>query len=129
MTMPHLMNCSHSGEGWCLYCVGKIQAERDKVTAVALAAQEYESWAPRTDTVKSGPLRETLRQAIAKWRALAPCPFCGGEVKAVHGGGAHYYVNCLACQVSCLFLIDWEHEEAMQEAARRWNRRMANGRQ
>ena len=21
MTMPHLMNCSHSGEGWCIKCV------------------------------------------------------------------------------------------------------------
>jgi len=21
MTMPHLMNCPHSGDGWCLKCV------------------------------------------------------------------------------------------------------------
>lgn len=23
MTMPHLMNCAHSQEGWCLDCVAK----------------------------------------------------------------------------------------------------------
>lgn len=27
MTMPHLMNCEHQAEGWCLDCVGKLQAE------------------------------------------------------------------------------------------------------
>lgn len=26
MTMPHLMNCEHSGAGWCLGCVGKLAA-------------------------------------------------------------------------------------------------------
>ena len=25
MTMPSLMNCSHSGDGWCLKCVKKQQ--------------------------------------------------------------------------------------------------------
>jgi len=25
--MPHLMNCQHSGEGWCLKCVGVLEAE------------------------------------------------------------------------------------------------------
>jgi hypothetical protein len=24
MTMPHLMNCSHSEEGWCLECVSRL---------------------------------------------------------------------------------------------------------
>jgi len=24
MTMPILMNCEHSGDGWCLICVGKM---------------------------------------------------------------------------------------------------------
>jgi len=27
MTMPHLMNCEHQADGWCLDCVGKLQAE------------------------------------------------------------------------------------------------------
>lgn len=28
MTMPHLMNCSHSEEGWCLSCVKELWEER-----------------------------------------------------------------------------------------------------
>lgn len=24
MTMPHLTNCQHSGDGWCLECVRKL---------------------------------------------------------------------------------------------------------
>lgn len=24
MTMPHLMNCPHQGEGWCLNCVKEM---------------------------------------------------------------------------------------------------------
>lgn len=27
MTMPHLMNCAHSAEGWCLECVGHLHSE------------------------------------------------------------------------------------------------------
>lgn len=27
MTMPHLMNCPHSADGWCLNCVAKLNAE------------------------------------------------------------------------------------------------------
>lgn len=27
MTMPHLMNCDHSEEGWCLDCVKKMHDE------------------------------------------------------------------------------------------------------
>lgn len=29
MTMPHLMNCSHSSDGWCLSCV-KEQADENE---------------------------------------------------------------------------------------------------
>ena len=28
MTMPHLMNCDHSGEGWCLDCVKELHDGR-----------------------------------------------------------------------------------------------------
>jgi len=27
--MPHLMNCSHDGDGWCLSCVGKLHDENE----------------------------------------------------------------------------------------------------
>jgi hypothetical protein len=29
MTMPHLMNCPHSGDGWCLACVAALADDRD----------------------------------------------------------------------------------------------------
>ncbi len=28
MTMPHLMNCQHSGDGWCLDCVKELYDTR-----------------------------------------------------------------------------------------------------
>lgn len=55
MTMPHLMNCSHSGDGWCLECVKalhddfetaesesqRLRSERDRLLPVAYAASEF----------------------------------------------------------------------------------------
>jgi hypothetical protein len=41
MTMPHLMNCAHSNDGWCLSCVRGLNAEREKLAddaVVMLAA-------------------------------------------------------------------------------------------
>ena len=34
MTMPHLMNCDHSDDGWCLDCVKELH---DKPTIFQLA--------------------------------------------------------------------------------------------
>ena len=34
MTMPHLMNCSHQGDGWCLACVRKLH-ERNETLELA----------------------------------------------------------------------------------------------
>jgi hypothetical protein len=31
MTMPHLMNCSHSESGWCLECVKEIHDELEEL--------------------------------------------------------------------------------------------------
>lgn len=31
MTMPHLMNCPHSPDGWCLDCVKELWDEKDKL--------------------------------------------------------------------------------------------------
>lgn len=32
--MPHLMNCQHSGTGWCLECVGKLAALNEQARHV-----------------------------------------------------------------------------------------------
>lgn len=34
MTMPHLMNCAHSADGWCLDCVGHLHAEAERLRAL-----------------------------------------------------------------------------------------------
>ena len=39
MTMPHLMNCDHSPDGWCLACVKKLESERE---AALIEAGKYE---------------------------------------------------------------------------------------
>lgn len=31
MTMPHLMNCDHSADGWCLDCVKKLWEEKSLI--------------------------------------------------------------------------------------------------
>lgn len=31
MTMPHLMNCQHIPDGWCLRCVGEMYAEIERL--------------------------------------------------------------------------------------------------
>lgn len=32
MTMPHLMNCSHGDEGWCLECVNELHGKHEQLT-------------------------------------------------------------------------------------------------
>lgn len=36
MTMPHLMNCPHTGEGWCLDCVQALQSDADRLEVFVL---------------------------------------------------------------------------------------------
>lgn len=40
MTMPHLMNCGHSEDGWCLACVESLWEESQKITAERDKLQE-----------------------------------------------------------------------------------------
>ena len=35
MTMPHLENCEHSSDGWCLDCVGRMH---DRLEAMEFTA-------------------------------------------------------------------------------------------
>lgn len=36
MTMPHLANCAHTGEGWCLECVRNLHDEKERWRHTAL---------------------------------------------------------------------------------------------
>jgi len=56
MTIPALMNCPHSGEGWCLSCVERLSSELDDcyfALTIALT-QSYD-----------GPLPDSARERIS----------------------------------------------------------------
>lgn len=42
MTMPHLMNCAHADEGWCLACVAGLHAEKVAWQDRAEVAESHE---------------------------------------------------------------------------------------
>lgn len=43
MTMPHLMNCDHSSDGWCLACVKQMHDQREQYeTALEAIAKRLE---------------------------------------------------------------------------------------
>lgn len=41
MTMPHLMNCNHMGDGWCLDCVKKLWDELDTLQIAVRKHRDY----------------------------------------------------------------------------------------
>lgn len=43
MTIPYLMNCSHSEDGWCLRCVAKLgEAMQEAIEEVVEHNREYQ---------------------------------------------------------------------------------------
>lgn len=40
MTMPHLMNCEHQGEGWCLHCVNNLYLQPGAAEAWSVRCTE-----------------------------------------------------------------------------------------
>ena len=41
MTMPHLMNCRHDENGWCLHCVKAMHDENEELRAALKACRAY----------------------------------------------------------------------------------------
>ena len=41
MTMPHLMNCSHDSDGWCLDCVKKLWDEKQAIAEAWVKDQGF----------------------------------------------------------------------------------------
>lgn len=66
MTMPHLMNCGHSDDGWCLACVKTLEDERYN-TVIEAGKYEYALQAAlqRQETAEKqlAQLREQLAKA------------------------------------------------------------------
>ncbi len=57
MTMPHLMNCQHSEDGWCLECVKALHGKLGSAVRLKPVA-----WTPSTfgDTVQASTLLGTF---------------------------------------------------------------------
>lgn len=62
MTMPHLMNCHHSPEGWCLECVRKLYEGfaglRDGVLQIEQVAHNPADLAPDLHPTQAGMTEE-----------------------------------------------------------------------
>ncbi len=65
MTMPHLINCDHSDDGWCLDCVKRLHDEYEELFTAS------EKLLNRLDIVRlrgyvGHPLIEQLRRLVNK---------------------------------------------------------------
>ena len=86
MTMPHLMNCLHSEDGWCLDCVKELWEEKQRETT--RTPKDLQQQAQKCQTVNGA----AILCGIAAWLDglrviegdLEPWEFtdmlCGGEV-------------------------------------------------
>lgn len=64
MTMPHLMNCDHSDDGWCLDCVKALHDEKE---AIRTALDKARGQA-RADGVTT--------RLFAQWCGVSPTQLC-----------------------------------------------------
>lgn len=71
MTMPHLMNCDHCDDGWCLDCVKALHDEKEAIRTSLDKARGH----ARADGVTT--------RLFAKWCDISPtqlCKWTGGEL-------------------------------------------------
>lgn len=75
MTMPHLQNCSHDEDGWCLDCVKELWEEKEVWRAKAETANFQRSLAESARKVDTWPAwkRDLLGD-------VSPCMSCGEDV-------------------------------------------------
>lgn len=78
MTMPHMMNCPHSGEGWCLDCVQALEKERvrlaELVDIVTRKAMIYHSNDNEADQIECPICEETTKASTIRVRRTEPVP-------------------------------------------------------
>ncbi len=85
MTMPHLMNCQHSCEGWCIPCVKEMHEEAErlqqwKAKAIDVIAQWESIWEALGQPGQIGSSKaaeakkevERLRARVAELEGLKP---------------------------------------------------------
>jgi hypothetical protein len=62
MTMPHLSNCPHDGDGWCIDCVKAMHSELERMTELNTLYKEL--------TVLQTDLIASKDEQIAKYEDL-----------------------------------------------------------
>jgi hypothetical protein len=89
--MPHLMNCPHQGEGWCLECVGALQAELERTRVslhVEAAAADAEATFANELNVDVAALRARVAELEGAYR-IKPLEWlhydCGATVDTIFG--------------------------------------------
>lgn len=81
MTIPHLMNCEHKSEGWCLDCVRKLY-ESQPTHRCEPEKTESDGYGPAVDIcyeLKNGSLWVGNGEYGTR---VNFCPFCGYKAKA-----------------------------------------------
>lgn len=71
MTMPHLMNCGHSDDGWCLACVKTLEDDRYN-TVIEAGKYEYALQAALQRQETAEKQLAQLREQLAKAEAERP---------------------------------------------------------
>ena len=68
MTMPHLMNCEHADDGWCLECVQRLGEERQAMLQELrnIANADPSTWEPEVRHLFREWAQSRAREAVAK---------------------------------------------------------------
>jgi hypothetical protein len=98
MTMPHLMNCPHMGDGWCLKCVAEAHEQWDADWCDAADwelvrdALDGKPIAPAPGSVpeRVASLRAQLAQADRRWREVIDEPPKVGTLVERMAVDSHY---------------------------------------
>lgn len=87
MTMPHLMNCGHSAEGWCLDCVAEMGNDNLKFKELLFGRHG----------VISGlkVLEKNLQKAQKADAQDAPFGLVGDEARIYHNASFEAYRHAL----------------------------------
>lgn len=84
MTMPHLMNCAHSEDGWCLNCVKTLWEQNESIEVQAKMHLESDEgpWPLFCDTCE--------HHENAPFDYGDRCPMCGeGKMRHEYDGLLH----------------------------------------
>ena len=86
MTMPHMMNCSHSDTGWCLDCVCRLEEERQILEDMLVKIGKT-----LNRNLTTANMVNTIHATIQAGRS---CPQCHRPVKYLSADTG----LCYACQ-------------------------------